>query len=54
MNKEIVKDSQNKDSRADKLKKYSIGSVLILAVIIILGNFLLEKLFGRACMFLEI
>ena len=51
MNKEIVKDSQNKDSRADKLKKYSIGSVLILAVIIILGNFLLEKLFGRALTF---
>ena len=51
MNKEIVNENKNNDSRADKLKKYSLASVLLLAAIIILGNILLDKVLGKALTF---
>ena len=51
MNKEIINENKNNDSRADKLKKYSLASVVLLAAIVILGNFLLDKVFGKALTF---
>ena len=51
MNKEINNENKNNDSRADKLKKYSLASVVLLVAIVILGNFLLDKVFGKALTF---
>lgn len=50
MSKENLNENNNNnsDSRAEKLKMFSIASVLILAAIIILGNFLLDKVLGKA------
>lgn len=39
------------DSRADKLKLYSIGSVILLIAIILLVNFLFDKIFGKGLTF---
>lgn len=51
--KKNVKDNQSihDDDRADKLKLYSIGSVVILIVIIILANVLFDKALGKALTF---
>lgn len=51
MSKEIIKDNSQNDNRADKLKLYSIGSVVLLALIILLVNFLFDKIFGKALTF---
>ena len=44
-------DKKRKNERARQLKIYSIGSVLILAVIILLFNLLFEKVLGNALTF---
>ena len=49
-NKKTNENTQN-DSRADKLKRYSIGSVILLIAIILLVNFLFDKLFGKGLTF---
>ncbi|MBR3342108.1 MAG: Gldg family protein [Clostridiales bacterium] len=51
--KKILKDNPavHDDDRADKLKLYSIGSVVILIVIIILANVLFDKALGKALTF---
>ena len=51
MSKDIINDNKNSDSRAEKLKRYSIGSIVLLVAIIILGNFLLDKVLGKALTF---
>ena len=51
MSKEIIKDNSQNDNRAEKLKLYSIGSVVLLALIILLVNFLFDKIFGKALTF---
>lgn len=51
MSKEFIKDNSQNDTRSDKLKLYSIGSVVLLALIILLVNFLFDKIFGKALTF---
>jgi hypothetical protein len=51
MSKDIKNDNIQKDSRSDKLKLFSIGSVVIFALIIVFGNFLFDKLLGNALTF---
>ena len=51
MSKEIIKENSQNDNRAEKLKLYSIGSVVLLALIILLVNFLFDKIFGKALTF---
>lgn len=51
MSKEFIKDNTQNDTRSDKLKLYSIGSVVLLALIILLVNFLFDKIFGKALTF---
>lgn len=51
MSKEIINDNKQTDSRSDKLKLFSIGSVVLLAAIVILGNFLFDKVLGQALTF---
>ena len=51
MSKEINNENKQSDSRTDKLKLFSIGSVVILALIAILGNFLFDKILGNALTF---
>ena len=46
MSKNNYNDNSQTDSRSDKLKLFSIGSVVLLAAIIILGNFLFDKILG--------
>jgi hypothetical protein len=50
MSKEKINVVQT-DSRSDKLKLFSIGSVVLLAAIIIVGNFLFDKILGTALTF---
>ena len=52
MNKIVsnVKNPQN-DDRSDKLKLYSIGSVVILIAIVLLVNVLFDKILGKALTF---
>jgi len=49
-NNKIIENNQT-DNRADKLKLYSIGSVVLLIAIIILVNFLFDKVLGKALTF---
>ena len=51
MSKEIIKDNNQTDTRADKLKLFSIGSVVLLAAIILLVNFLFDKVLGKPLTF---
>lgn len=51
MSKETTNDNKMTDSRSDKLKLFSIASVVILALIVILGNFLFDKILGNALTF---
>lgn len=51
MSKENFNDNKQTDTRSDKLKLFSIGSVVLLAAIVILGNFLFDKIFGNALTF---
>ena len=51
MSKEINKDNNQTDTRADKLKLFSIGSVILLAAIILLVNFLFDKVLGQPLTF---
>ena len=51
MSTNIKKVNTKTDERADKLKLFSIGSVVILAAIILLANFLFDKIFGQALTF---
>lgn len=52
MSKEITKNNNKKsDDRADKLKLYSIGSVLLLIGIVLFVNILFDGLLGKALTF---
>lgn len=51
MSKEIIKDNNQTDERADKLKLFSIFSVVLLAAIILLVNFLFDKVLGKPLTF---
>ncbi len=51
MSKETINNNSQTDSRSDKLKLFSIASVVLLAAIIILGNFLFDKVLGQALTF---
>ena len=51
MSKEISITTSQTDSRSDKLKLFSIGSVVLLVAIIFLGNFLFDKVLGQALTF---
>ena len=51
MSKQVVKNHNQTDNRADKLKLYSIGSVVILIGIILFVNILFDRIFGKALTF---
>ena len=52
MSKVVANGNKNKsDNRADKLKLYSIGSVLILIGIVLFVNILFDAIFGKALTF---
>ena len=51
MSKQIKTETKKSDNRADKLKLYSIGSVVLLIAIILLVNFLFDRMFGNALTF---
>ena len=51
MSKEIINDNNQADNRAGKLKLLSIASVILLAAIIILVNFLFDKILGKPLTF---
>lgn len=51
MSKNSKKDNVQSDVRSDKLKLYSIGSVLILIAIILLANILFDGIFGKVLSF---
>ena len=48
INSENIK---QQDIRSHKLKQYSIGSVILLVCIVIVVNFLLDRIFGKALTF---
>ena len=45
------KKKQHRNERAHQLKLFAIGSVIILAVIVLLTNILLDKVLGNALTF---
>ena len=51
MSKDNSSEKINSDVRADKMKLFSIGSVVLLAAIILLVNFLFDKILGKAMTF---
>ena len=51
MSNKSAKQNKQTDNRADKLKLYSIGSVVILIGIIVLVNILFDGIFGKSLSF---
>ena len=51
INNEKNKKTKTSDIRAEKLKMYSIGSVILLVAIILLVNILFDGIFGKALTF---
>lgn len=51
MSNKPAKQNKKNDNRADKMKLYSIGSVVILVGIIVLMNILFDGIFGKALTF---
>ena len=51
MSKDNSSEKINSDVRADRMKLFSIGSVVLLAAIILLVNFLFDKILGKAMTF---